>query len=1071
MLKKHIKGLLNKGLNKKELESESIAHNIDYKLYEVANPDVYKAVRRRKFPNSASHFDKFGMQEVRTGKRLLYKGFPPFDETTYIKHNADVAEAVENGVFVDGFEHFVNHGNKEMLSGQRRITPNFEFNFDASFIKHFCKFIDLDEYSKTDSALVGLNQKDVRDDFCSKGIHRVFSGEVSLYPRLGLYSEAEYLFANPDVLNAVVNGNTISGFAHFLQFGANEILKGARKLDNLGFQYYYRAPVFNDLIKKRITEFSYKPKISVVMPVYNVDPKWLRLAIRSLERQWYDNWELCICDDASTNQETLDYLRELEQNEKIHIYFSKENGNISNASNKALKLASGDYIALMDNDDELTDDAFYEVVKALQLKNYDFIYSDEDKIEMDGRFVEPHFKPDFNPEMFLSHNYLSHLGVIKKALVDKVDGWREGVEGAQDYDLYLRVLELTQSILHIPKVLYHWRKIPGSTASEFGEKSYAQDAGKISLEDAMERRGTSAIVENGITPGTYRVRNTINGKPLISIIIPFRDRPELLKQCIESLFEFNTYENIEILGVNNNSTCKETLALMAKLKAEYGVRFIDYPGVFNYSAINNFAVSHSNGDYLLFLNNDIEFFEQQWLEALLEQAQKPHVGAVGGKLLYPDNTIQHAGLVLAPKTGHAVINVFKGLPSEANGYFARAQCISNFSAVTAALLLIEKSKFQEVSGFNEERLAVAYNDVDLCLKLLKKGYKNVYTPFSQAYHHESASRGLDIELEKLKRQRSELTAFRDLNPEFLSLNKVDACYSPNLSQFSERFDLHGLNTTEFGDYVEQEFYENILFQKQFADFSGKPVCIFSHFDKSNEVAEYVVYYLQALNKVFDIVFVSTATLSASSVEEIASLVNTAIVKENIGYDFGAWKTGLGYLESVGVDYDNLLLCNDSVYGPFGEVVDIIDKASKSGADVYAISDSYEITYHLQSYFMFFNKKALKSSAWYNFWNDYKIIKNKHELILRNEIGISQQLCAEGLNLKAMVPASTLGHINNMHFNWKQALLDYDAGFIKIELLRDNPLNIQISDWESVASKLGYPVQLANKHLMKNSLES
>lgn len=723
----------------------------------------------------------------------------------------------------------------------------------------------------------------------------------------------------------------------------------------------------------------------------------------------------------------------------------------------------------MDNDDELTDDAFYEVVEALQHKDYGFIYSDEDKLEMDGRFVEPHFKPDFNPEMFLSHNYISHLGVIKKTLIDEVNGWREGVEGAQDYDLYLRVLELTQLIFHIPKVLYHWRKIPGSTASEFSEKSYAQDAGKISLQNAMERRGISATVENGITPGTYRVRNALNGNPLVSVIIPFRDRPELLKQCVESLFEFNTYENIEIIGVNNNSKCKDTFALIEQLKAKYGVSFIDYPGEFNYSAINNFAVLHSKGDYLLFLNNDIEFFEQGWLEALLEQGQKKHVGAVGGKLLYPDDTIQHAGLVLAPKTGHAVINVFKGLPSEASGYFARAQCISNFSAVTAALLLVEKCKFQEVAGFNEERLAVAYNDVDLCLKLLKKGYKNVYTPFSQAYHHESASRGLDIEIVKLKRQRAELTAFRELNPDFLSLNKVDECYSPNLSQFSESFDLHGSCTTEFGDYVEQNYYENILFQKQFAKFSNKPICIFSHYDKNGELAEYVTYYLKALKKAFDIVFVSTAMLSESSLNELREFVNIAILKENIGYDFGAWKTGLDYLGSNAISYDNLLLCNDSVYGPFGEIEDIIDNASKSSADVYAISDSYEISYHLQSYFMMFNKKVLESSAWYNFWKDFKIIKNKHELILRNEIGLSQHLYSSGFILKAMVPASELGHINNMHFNWREALLDYNAGFIKIELLRDNPLNIDIADWELVVGeKLNYPVRLVKKHLNRVS---
>lgn len=1065
MLKKYLKKLLKKTQNERKGEPATDIFNIDYELYEIANPDVKKAVKKRKFSSSAQHFNIFGVEEVRAGKRTLYRGFPPFDENCYLINNIDVREAVLNGAFEDGFEHFINHGNKEMLAGQRKCIPNFELTLNENSIRNLCKFIDLQEYAKTSQMLGNLDKKEVRDQFCSEGALKVFNGESSLYPSLGLFSEAEYLFANPDVLAAVVNGSASSGFAHFLQFGAAEILKGARKLDKLGHQYHYRSPVFDDNVKAELLEFTFKPKLSVVMPVYNVDPKWLMLAVGSLKKQWYTNWELCICDDASTNPQTLGCLRELEKESNVHVYFSKDNGNISNASNKALKLATGEYVALMDNDDELTEDAFYEVVKSLQTVHYDFVYSDEDKIEMDGRFVEPHFKPDFNPEMLLSHNYLSHLGVIKKSLIDDVDGWREGVEGAQDYDLYLRVLERSQSIIHIPRVLYHWRKIPGSTASEFGEKSYAQDAGKKSLQDAMERRDIQATVENGITPGTYRVRETINDGPLISIIIPFRDRPELLKQCVESLHKFNTYENIEIIGVDNNSTCKETLALIEALKKSFGVKFIDYPGEFNYSAINNFAVLHCSGDYLLFLNNDIEFFEREWLEALLEQAQKTHVGAVGGKLLYPDNTIQHAGLVLAPRTGHAVINVFKSLPADANGYFARAQCISNFSAVTAALLLIEKKKFLEVSGFNEERLLIAYNDVDLCLKLLKAGYRNVYTPFSQAYHHESASRGLDIELDKLKRQRSELTSFRALNPDFLSLNKVDSCYSANLSQFSECFDLHGINTTEFVDFLEQDFSETIVIKKEFSEFFGKPICIFSHYDRNAEIAEYVIFYLNALSKVFDIVFVSTAYLKERSINKLAGLVNTAIVKENYGYDFGAWKTGIDYVNSNGINIDKLLLCNDSVYGPFGRIEDIIQRAASNGADVFSISDSYEINYHLQSYFMLFNKKVLESKAWNDFWCGFKIVKNKHELILRNEIGLSQELLDSGFILGALVPAAELGHINNMHFNWRRALTEYDASFIKIELLRDNPLNIEISDWEELVGKrLNYPVELAKKHL-------
>ena len=276
--------------------------------------------------------------------------------------------------------------------------------------------------------------------------------------------------------------------------------------------YLYREPDLSESTMKRIESFEYKPKISVVMPVYNVDRRWLLAAVDSVLAQWYTNWELCICDDHSTRNETLEALKEVvEKDDRIRIVYSEENGNISAASNAAFKLVTGDYVALMDNDDELTIDALYEVVRCLQQKRYDFIYSDEDKIEFDGKFVEPHIKPDFSAELLLCHNYMSHLGVINRKLIEMVGGWTIGLEGAQDYDLYLRVLEQTDLVCHIPRVLYHWRKLPGSTAAEFSEKSYAQEAGRRSVELAIARRGIDATVENGLTSGTYRVKYATKG--------------------------------------------------------------------------------------------------------------------------------------------------------------------------------------------------------------------------------------------------------------------------------------------------------------------------------------------------------------------------------------------------------------------------------------------------------------------------------------------------------------------------------------------------------------------------------
>jgi GT2 family glycosyltransferase len=519
--------------------------------------------------------------------------------------------------------------------------------------------------------------------------------------------------------------------------------------------YHYIEPEITQAVKEELKAFNNQPLVSIIISVFDVDSKWLRLAVQSVENQWYENWELCIVDDKSSNVQTLKYLKSI-QNPKIKVCYSSDNQGISAASNMTLSMAKGDYIALMDHDDELTPDALCEVVKAINNQPADFIYSDEDKLELDGTYCEPHFKPNYSPDMFLSQNYLSHLGVIKKELVDRVGGFTVGLEGAQDYDLYLKVLEHTDKIVHIPKVLYHWRKIPGSTAAVFDDKSYAQDAGASALTKAMLRRELAAEVVGGKYPGTYRVKYAFSALPLVSIIIPFKDKPDLLKMCIESILEKSSYSNFEIIGISNNSDEEETFAEMERLKTlDNRISFFEHNVPFNFSEINNYAVNnHANGEHVLLLNNDIEISSPDWIESLLEFSQREDVGAVGGKLYYPDGNLQHAGIIIGISgvAGHS----HKHQDGNHHGYFSRPNIVQNLSAVTGACLMVKKGIYEEVGGLDADNLKIAFNDVDFCLRIREKGFLNVFTPYCEAYHHESISRGHEITEEQQTRFNKEV---------------------------------------------------------------------------------------------------------------------------------------------------------------------------------------------------------------------------------------------------------------------------------------------------------------------------
>lgn len=503
--------------------------------------------------------------------------------------------------------------------------------------------------------------------------------------------------------------------------------------------------------EEEIEKLNYNPLISLILPVYNVESKFLSKCLDSILNQSYQKFEICISDDCSTNPKTIKTLKKYEKiDDRIRVIYRKENGHISKNSNTALELAKGEFCGLVDNDDELAKHALYEVVKRLNDdKELDFIYSDEDKIDLNGDRCEPHFKPSFSPDTLFSLNYICHFAVIRTSLIKKLKGFTVGLEGAQDHDLFLRISEATSKIAHIPKILYHWRKSKTSTASNIENKDYAENVGKKAIEQALIRRKIKATIEIEQQISYYKVIYDVSSCPLVSIIIPTRDYADILGDCLESIYEKTTYKNFEVLVMNNQSQEQETFDLFNKYAKEHeNFKVIDVNTEFNYSNINNIGVEKSNGEYVLLLNNDTKIITENWIELMLGYAMQSHIGIVGAKLYYPDDTIQHAGVAIG-FTGVAG-HIGLGFDNKALGYVGRFKVPYNYSAVTAACILMNKKKFQEVGGLEEE-LKVAYNDVDLNLKFLEKGYYNVLVPMVELYHYESKSRGLDTTSEKYKR--------------------------------------------------------------------------------------------------------------------------------------------------------------------------------------------------------------------------------------------------------------------------------------------------------------------------------
>lgn len=562
-------------------------------------------------------------------------------------------------------------------------------------------------------------------------------------------------------------------------------------IDRLDYQYWIEHCETER--KRRVlanTSFT-GPLFSIIMPVYNPPLAYLREAIDSVIKQQYTHWELCIADDASTEVEVRDYLRALlNQDERIHCVFRSENGHISQASNSALSLASGEFVVLMDQDDVLTSDALLMVANTLvDYPNAQIIYSDEDKINNKNQRFDPYFKPKWNLELFLSHNCISHLGVYKRSLVEQLGGFRVGFEGAQDYDLALRCLDYAgeEDIIHIPHILYHWRSHEGSTAQSHSDKPYATMAAERALREYVLRHGIGSDVKS-VSDGRFRVLPKImNAKaPLISLIIPTRNGLSFLRPCIESIISKTTYPNYEIIVIDNGSDDEATLLYLADfVKRSENYRVLRDVRPFNYSALNNAAVLEAKGEFIGLINNDIEVITPDWLSEMVSIALREGVGAVGARLWYSDHKLQHGGVIvgLGGVAGHA----HHSLTNEQSGYLGRALITQVFSAVTAACLIVKKSLYHSVNGLDETNLTVAFNDVDFCLKLQAAGYRNVWTPFAELYHHESVSRGYEDTPEKKARFEREVLFMQEKWGDQL---KHDPYYHPAFSLvWEEQFQL------------------------------------------------------------------------------------------------------------------------------------------------------------------------------------------------------------------------------------------------------------------------------------------
>ncbi len=586
--------------------------------------------------------------------------------------------------------------------------------------------------------------------------------------------------------------NMVKGVRYLRHFGWKEFcvrLSERMEPEEVPYGPWYEnyRPTEEELNAQRACRWEDPVTFSIIVPVFRTPEKYLREMIDSVLGQTCPHWELCIANADPADETVNRVLREYtDRDTRIKVKDLVHNSGIAENTNEGLDMAEGDFIALLDHDDTLDPSALYHMQNVVkEHPETDLIYTDEDKINGDGtEHFQPHLKPDFNPDLLRSNNYICHFTAVRRSLVQEIGGFRSEFNGAQDYDFILRCSEKAREIHHVSEILYHWRTHAASTADNPMSKSYAYDAGQRAIEEHLKRIGVEGRVEQKKDLGFYRVTYPVQGNPLVSIVIPNKDHRDILKKCLDSVFTKSTYKNIEVIIVENGSEEPETFAYYEEVRNAYGVRILTWDKGFNYSAINNFGIREAKGDYLICLNNDIEVITPGWIEELLGTCQRPGTGIVGCRLYYPDNTVQHAGIVVG--IGGVAGSMFVGMKRERSGYLHKAALMQDLSAVTAACMIISREAFEAAGGF-EERLAVAFNDVDLCLKVCRAGYRVVYDPYAEMYHWESKSRGIEDTKEKVRRFQTEIEYMRSNWTQMLI--EGDPCYNKNLSRSKWNYSL------------------------------------------------------------------------------------------------------------------------------------------------------------------------------------------------------------------------------------------------------------------------------------------
>ncbi|WP_276931634.1 glycosyltransferase family 2 protein [Dubosiella newyorkensis] len=718
-----------------------------------------------------------------------------------------------NTAFHLGIDHFYKNKGMYLITGYI-YHPTFQ-PFDIKILNRKDRIVE--------SEIVNVKRNDVvrwhrlptyqnkigfriqfEDD--SEGPYRLklsLGDEISILP-ISLVSIKKH--TSNKIINKFGPQKIAHAFEYMSTYGLRKLVQQLqfRKIgrDRIYHEWFLRnTPSEEELKQQREKQFSFSPKISIIVATFNTKKEYLDEMIKSVQDQTYPNWELCI-GDGSTNNKVEHYIQKyIQDDSRIKYKKLEKNYGISGNMNGALSLATGDYISLFDHDDLLTPDCLYEIVDSMQETHHDVVYTDEDKLDdVEKIYCEPHFKPDFAIDQLRSHNYITHFFVVSKDIVDRIGNLRSEYDGSQDHDFIFRCTEVAKSIHHIPKILYHWRMHPLSTAQNPESKMYCYEAGVKAVQSHLKRIGLEGEVDMLPRPlfGMYKVSYTLKEEPKISILIPNMDHIDLLDQCIDSLYKLNTYRNFEVIIIENNSQKQETFDYYKKISDEYpNIKIVEWNGPFNYSAINNYGAKFAEGEYILLLNNDTEMIEPDSLKEMVSICQRKDIGAVGAKLLYEDDSVQHAGVIIGYR-GYAS-NAFTRIDRDSNGYMCRPLITSNYSAVTAACLMVKKSDFDQVGGLDES-FVVACNDVDFCLKLRKIGKLNVLTPFSLWYHYESKSRGYEDSPEKLERFNNEVAKFQKKWPEILK--NGDPFYNPNFELKVDTFqlDLEKGRTIKQGDH-------------------------------------------------------------------------------------------------------------------------------------------------------------------------------------------------------------------------------------------------------------------------------